>query len=320
MEAPKTEVLIALVGITGAGKTTFASVASGRTDLVIGYGVDPCTQDPEAIDFQLDNHKVVLIDTPGFDDDARSDLEILEDIGQWLVREGFSKNHQLDGLILLHPITHNRVGGMERKRTKLLEKILGSDACKRVVIATTMWDDLVSEDAMMGRIEGRMAEGGVWADMVRQGATIVRHRNNQGSAHDIIRRIIRIANREGKVKPLLQLEMVQNQGKVFETSAGKELKEQLEEEIAHLMSQILDHRKERPPESWRKSRNGTNRRAWKEWDQERHELAKKLEMRQSQLKKLSGLVVSLAYLATHPDANDFEVRVKSFWRGLFGKN
>lgn len=36
------KVTIALLGVTGAGKTTFVSVASGRDDLIIGHGVDPC--------------------------------------------------------------------------------------------------------------------------------------------------------------------------------------------------------------------------------------------------------------------------------------
>lgn len=36
-----TEVKIVLVGVTGAGKSTFASIASGQK-LEIGHGVDPC--------------------------------------------------------------------------------------------------------------------------------------------------------------------------------------------------------------------------------------------------------------------------------------
>lgn len=250
------------------------------------------TQDPIAIKFGLENRSVILIDTPGFDDDARSDLEILEDIGKWLVKEGYAKHHQLDGLILLHPITHNRVGGMERKRTRLLEKILGADAYQRIVIATTMWDDLASEDAMIGRVQGRIAEGGVWSDMCKQGATVMKHFNNQESAYNIIRHIIKTSDKSGKVKPLLQLEMLSSNGRVFETSAGKEVRAQIEEDISLLTSQLVDNRKERPPEFWRKSKNLVQRRTWREWDEERQELTKKLEYRQSQLKKLSGLVVS----------------------------
>jgi len=284
------------------------------------------TQDPEAIKFQLDGRSVVLIDTPGFDDDARSDLEILEDIGKWLAKEGFTSNHQLDGLILLHPITHNRVGGMERKRTRLLEKILGADAYKRIVIATTMWDDLVSEDAMMGRVQGRVAEGGVWNDMCKQGARVMQHFNNTKSAHGIIRHLIKVSDRSGKVKPLLQLEMMNNNGRVFDTSAGRELRVQIEEEITVLMSRIVDLQGERPLETYRKSKNPNHRRAWKQWEEEKQELTKKLENRQTQLKKLGSLVVSWlphllqphcpAWTGTNYPSRS-QVRVRNFWSRLF---
>lgn len=38
----KGEVFIAVIGVTGAGKTTFISRATGRTDLEIGYSIDCC--------------------------------------------------------------------------------------------------------------------------------------------------------------------------------------------------------------------------------------------------------------------------------------
>ncbi len=36
------DILIAVIGVTGAGKTSFISRATGRTDLEIGHGVDSC--------------------------------------------------------------------------------------------------------------------------------------------------------------------------------------------------------------------------------------------------------------------------------------
>lgn len=37
------DILIAVLGVTGAGKTTFISKATGRTDLAIGHGLTSCT-------------------------------------------------------------------------------------------------------------------------------------------------------------------------------------------------------------------------------------------------------------------------------------
>jgi hypothetical protein len=36
------EVFIAVIGVTGAGKTTFISRATGRSDLEIGHSIDSC--------------------------------------------------------------------------------------------------------------------------------------------------------------------------------------------------------------------------------------------------------------------------------------
>ena len=38
-----TPILIAVLGVTGAGKTTFISKATGRNDLKIGSGLKSCT-------------------------------------------------------------------------------------------------------------------------------------------------------------------------------------------------------------------------------------------------------------------------------------
>ncbi|KAK1752283.1 GTP-binding protein A [Echria macrotheca] len=70
----------------------------------------PGTQEPQAVEFILDDRKIVLVDTPGFDDDKRSDIEILRAIAKWLSSKDARKKRKLDGLILLHPITRNRIG------------------------------------------------------------------------------------------------------------------------------------------------------------------------------------------------------------------
>lgn len=38
----KGEIFIGVIGVTGGGKTTFISRATGRSDLEIGYGIDSC--------------------------------------------------------------------------------------------------------------------------------------------------------------------------------------------------------------------------------------------------------------------------------------
>ncbi|KAK1755528.1 GTP-binding protein A [Echria macrotheca] len=294
-------ILIALCGVTGAGKTTFVAKASGRKDLKIGYDVDPCTQEPQMVEFKLeckkddndpsDEREIVLIDTPGFDDDTRSDVEILELIAAWMAKRDMMKEQLLDGLIFLHPITHNRVGGSEWNRTRLLEKILGRHAYKRVIIATTMWDDLSNPEAAEKRVEGRTRAGGVWYEMKSKGAQVLKHKNNAQSAHSIIRNIVYKADKYGKMEPLLHTELKKYKGRVVRTSAGKELRRQLEEAIDQIRKD-LDALEENCP----KVDEDTSKRANPEyvaWRKEVRELEKRLHLKEQQLKRLNGLTVRI---------------------------
>ena len=89
------------MGATGSGKTSvsviccrsacemiygvqFINVASGSR-LRVGKNLQSCTAEVEVADeFILDGRRVVLIDTPGFDDTTVSDAEILEKIAAFL--------------------------------------------------------------------------------------------------------------------------------------------------------------------------------------------------------------------------------------------
>ncbi|GAB1317035.1 GTP-binding protein A [Madurella fahalii] len=298
-------VVIALLGVTGAGKTTFIRHASGDTTLKVGHGIYSCTQEPQAIRFQLDGRSIALIDTPGFDDDTRSDVEILEQLAKWMAEQGHMIKKQLDGLILLQPITAHRVGGTERKRTRLLKNILGEDAYKHVIIATTMWEQIKDENDMKERLNGRRDD--LWGDMVTRGTEIVKHANNKDSAHEIIRKIIRISEKSGKLHPLLQKELVKNP-LVVESTAGKDVKRQLENNIELTRRELKEHVKNRPPrpKSKRKNMSEANSRArirWKEWHEDKKTLEERLDMLQFRLKRLNSL----------------SFKLRNFWVSLFGR-
>jgi predicted GTPase len=315
-QSSKRPLLIMIAGITGAGKTTFASLASGQ-ELAIGHGLNPCTQDPQAVGFVLDNRQVILIDTPGFDDTNRNDVEILADIAKWMSKEGFLKDQQtLDGFIFLHPIheVDQLQGGLEKKRTRLIQKILGKDAYKRVVIATTMWDTV--NERYHDKIEqdlGLRAVNGVWNEFCRGGAIVTRHYNSEESAHSIIRSIVERSKKADNDEILLQKEIATS--RFAETSVGRELRDHLEAEIDAIMDQLLQHRQQRPPDSYRRSRIAVQRREWKHWDEENQNLTEDLQLRQAHLKKLNSFTVSIpstfsslqAYLllTSHPSFGSF---------------
>jgi len=60
----------------------------------IGHGLSSCTNDVFASRLSFDvvyesfsvfkNHRLIIVDTPGFDDTYEGDLNILHKIGKWL--------------------------------------------------------------------------------------------------------------------------------------------------------------------------------------------------------------------------------------------
>jgi hypothetical protein len=58
---------------------------AGGSNLRTSAALDSCTQDVEAAPmFDFEGHRICLIDTPGFDDTDRSEVEILKDIKDFL--------------------------------------------------------------------------------------------------------------------------------------------------------------------------------------------------------------------------------------------
>jgi hypothetical protein len=226
---------------------------------------------------------VALIDTPGFDDTYKSDAEILELIAKFLA-ETYSQDMLLSGIILLQPISGNRVQGNERKRTRLFEKVCGPGAFSKVVIATTMWDDLKDQFQGNQRVEERRTSNDFWGKMVEHGAQITRHDNNPASARKIIGMLLK------NVKPVIlqmQTELAQNDGKVAATSAGRQLDSDLDETSRKLLAELQDLKKE-------SARNTAALRA------EMQELQQKLEDAQNERDRLreSKVCVSLSLFYT----------------------
>ena len=88
------------MGATGSGKTSvstsntlficlaspvqFINLAS-ESKLEVGTNLKSCTEEVQVSkQFVVDDRPVVLVDTPGFHDTFKSDMDILNSIAQWL--------------------------------------------------------------------------------------------------------------------------------------------------------------------------------------------------------------------------------------------
>jgi GTPase Era involved in 16S rRNA processing len=66
----------------------FIDRATRRGGRNVGHGLQSCRTDIREVKVShpTDAHPIVFVDTPGFDDPFSSDMEILSQIADWLVK------------------------------------------------------------------------------------------------------------------------------------------------------------------------------------------------------------------------------------------
>jgi hypothetical protein len=175
---------------------------------------------------ELQGRIIQLIDTPGFNDTWRSDLDVLKEIA-FLLCQVYRHGVRLAGIIYLHRISDNRVSGSAMKNFAMLERICGPEATPSVFLVSTMWDLVDS-----GKIDPRKAvareselksKDDFWGRLCRQGSQVKRSREDDSSALSILTDLVTLHNRDGPATLRIQKELVDQGKELHETIAGQEL-------------------------------------------------------------------------------------------------
>lgn len=253
MRIRPSDVIIAVMGVTGVGKTSFISVFTDE-DLVIGHSLEACEAplsdrlfEPTPLILQLGTsivgihecNKVIpgrrlfLIDTPGFDDTYKSDTDILREVANWL-SQAYENKVQLTGIIYLHRVLDTRLGGSAMKNLRMFKKLCGESSLASVVLATTMWDG-VDEDTGNKREQELKTNPRFWAGMIANGSTVFRHDRQLSSAMDIISHLIK---KERPIYTDIAKEMVDNKKTLDQTSAGIEVTAEMAEQKKRFGEQL----------------------------------------------------------------------------------
>jgi len=181
--------IIVVMGPTGVGKSTFIECATRQDGRTVGHGLRSCTKDVRAIrsTHPADGYPVVFVDTPGFDDTSRSDVEILSMIANYLMK-AYKGNINLASIIYLHKINDNRITGSLLTHLQIFSSLCGQNAMPNVVIATTMWSKVRKEEGDQREEELKCD---FWKDILAGGCTVERFLSTYESAWCIIGSIVR---------------------------------------------------------------------------------------------------------------------------------
>lgn len=199
-----------------------------RLEQLTQAGTATCTALPIAIAGRV----VLLVDTPGFDDTYRSDAEILSEISKMLIAQ-HKLGVRLKGVVYLHRISDDRLAGSSMKTLKLFKQICGEKAFSSVLLVTTRWDKVGSEE--LGAAHERELSRGVWQDMMRSGANMARFYGDRESAQTIINQLVVTSSVVGVVLQI-QDELLHQGKRLHETKAGAAVSD----EIANLKMQMQE--------------------------------------------------------------------------------
>ena len=164
---------------------------------------------------------ITLIDSPGFDDAEKPNVQVLGEIAEWL-QDSYKQNTKLSGIINMHRINDERMTVSARRNLHILRKLCGEPPLSNIALVTSFWDQ-VSPEVGMQREQELKASPEFWGTMVEKGSRISRFTDRE-SALSII---LSLAN--NTPLPLcIQQEMV-DQGKLLiDTEAGIAVNEELD--------------------------------------------------------------------------------------------
>jgi len=254
-----------VMGVTGSGKTTFVNQVSGSC-LEIGDDLESCTSKvQESEEFILDGKRVVLVDTPGFDDTHKTDTEVLKSIAGFL-GETYSVGAKLTGVIYTHRISDIKFGGLAVKNFKMFRELCGENTLKNVVLVTNMWG-LVTSD-QQGAAREQQLKDKYFKAAIEKGAKLCRYNNDLESGQGILREIL------GKEPVVLKIqeELIDEGKDIGETGAVAELKRGILEVEGNYKREIkeLDENMQRAEEE----RDEESRR---EFEEERRRMQEEME-------------------------------------------
>lgn len=125
-----------------------------------------------------------LVDTSGFDDTSRSDVQALQDVAHRLTAS-FQEGIRLRGIIYMHRISNQRMAGSLLRNLGMFKKLCGEKAYQSVVLTTSVWSKVTSQEG--ARRERELIDTkGFRGLMCQRGSRVFRYRDTQELALELV--------------------------------------------------------------------------------------------------------------------------------------
>ncbi|KAF3924855.1 hypothetical protein ABW21_db0204643 [Orbilia brochopaga] len=296
-----TSPVIAIMGETGAGKSSFIKALGGRdgdgNPPVIGHTLNSTTKQATWYSAGAGKKGFYILDTPGFDDSYMSDFEILEGLTRELAAI-YKDARPLTGIIYVHDISKEKMGKTSHKSLRTFQNLVGETSLKNVVLVTTHWNRYFKGAQILRETELRTT---FWASMLARGSQILRHSGSRKSALNIVKMLL---DREPVVIRIVE-QTVKDRLPVGQTDAGtvvadglRDLEGKLVYNIASVNEEMADIKGKQ--EQIRKAAAAESKRLEEEWkrasQQQREEIEKQMqeirEKASQEIEELSGQLVN----------------------------
>ncbi|KAN0115440.1 P-loop containing nucleoside triphosphate hydrolase protein [Hyaloscypha variabilis] len=176
--------ILAVMGVTGAGKSSFIKLVTGDSSIKIGHSQESETKSISRHEVYIRGRNFTLVDTPGFDDDDLTDSDVLKMLVDWLAAT-YRSGQKLSGILYLHRITDTRMRGSSLRNLKMFKELIGDEFHKNLTLGTTCWS-LVSFNIALDRENELKTDSKFWKIMISKGARLVRILEDRPEARDLV--------------------------------------------------------------------------------------------------------------------------------------
>ena len=189
--------------------------------------------------------RITLLDTPGFNDQSRNDIDILAQIAETLSSQTLPP---ISAVIFTHAITENRVTGSTRLNLDIAKALCGETFYHRAALLTTMWNKAPSDEAreLFSTREAQiLSSPTLWAEMKKRGCRHARFDGSCASGMILVKEVLDL----GKVDTAglaFQQELLRG-AKLEQTKAGaiivaerEKRQRQMEEELEEIKKEHME--------------------------------------------------------------------------------